>query len=149
MSCLIGPPHRLPPHRQIVRYHAPMTAMGHRRECRPRRWPAWHDPMYLNKRTRAGPSGWGQRRAMCGRLRAGKVFFTRAANWSEQPCVRPVSAVHVTASHNALRGSGPDQIHAFNDALTEKGCLDRRIDRLCMTCCSPSQPFASRRMLPT
>src|SRR5215467_5501997 len=29
--------------------------------------------------------------------------------WSEQPCVRPVSAVHVTAGHNALRGSGPGQ----------------------------------------
>src|SRR5499427_9058554 len=29
------------------------------------------------------------------------------------------------------------------------GCPDRRIDRLCITCCSPSQPFTSRRMLPT
>src|SRR5712672_2333207 len=31
---------------------------------------------------------------------------------SEQPCVRPVSAVHVTAGHNALRGSGPGQLLA-------------------------------------
>src|SRR5262249_51116736 len=27
--------------------------------------------------------------------------------WSVQPCVRPVCAVHMTAGHNALRGSGP------------------------------------------
>lgn len=32
---------------------------------------------------------------------------------SEQPCVRPVCAVHMTAGHNALRGSGPGQKHAF------------------------------------
>jgi hypothetical protein len=29
------------------------------------------------------------------------------------PCVRPVCAVHMTAGHNALRGSGPDQKPAF------------------------------------
>jgi hypothetical protein len=86
---------------------------------------------------------------MRGRLRAGKAFFTRAAVWSEQPCVRPVSAVHVTAGHNALRGSGPGQFHAFDDAMAQVGCPDRRIDRLCITCCSPSQPFTSRRVLPT
>ena len=27
--------------------------------------------------------------------------------WSVQPCVWPVCAVHMTAGHNALRGSGP------------------------------------------
>src|SRR5262249_3047958 len=31
---------------------------------------------------------------------------SRVQQWSEQPCVRPVSAAHVTAGHNALRGSG-------------------------------------------
>src|SRR5262245_58067322 len=36
---------------------------------------------------------------------------SRVQQWSEQPCVRPVSAVHVTAGHNALRGSGPGQKH--------------------------------------
>src|SRR5271157_1229697 len=51
-----------------------------------------------------------------------------------------VSAVHVTAGHNALRGSGPDQKLAFDHALAQVGCPDRRIDRLCITCCSPSQP---------
>src|SRR4030081_231694 len=33
--------------------------------------------------------------AMCGRLRVGKDFL-HVAGWSVQPCVRPVSAVHVT-----------------------------------------------------
>src|SRR5262252_3717104 len=60
--------------------------------------------------------------------------------WSVQPCVRPVDAVHMTAGHNALRGSGPGQQHAFKDAVALMGCPDRRIDRLCITCCSPSQP---------
>ena len=57
-----------------------------------------------------------------------------------RPCVRPVDAVHVTAGHNALRGSGPGQKPAFDNALALVGCPDRRIDRLCITCCSPSQP---------
>src|SRR5437868_14414579 len=61
-------------------------------------------------------------------------------------CVRPVDAVHMTAGHNALRGSGPDQKRAFDNALALVGCPDRRIDRLCITCCSPSQPFTSHRM---
>jgi hypothetical protein len=60
--------------------------------------------------------------------------------WSVQPCVRPVSAVHMTAGLNALRGSGPGQKPAFDNALALVGCPDRRIDRLCITCCSPSQP---------
>ena len=41
--------------------------------------------------------------------------------WSEQPCVRPVRAVLMTAGHNALRGSGPDQKHAFEDAMAHCG----------------------------
>ena len=64
-------------------------------------------------------------------------FSLRVQQWSEQPCVRPVSAVHVTAGHNALRGSGPGQKHAFDNALARVGCPDRRIDQLCITCCSP------------
>ena len=60
--------------------------------------------------------------------------------WSVQPCVRPLSAAHEAAGHNALRGSGPDQKHAFNHALAQVGCPDRRIDRLCITFCSPFQP---------
>ena len=46
----------------------------------------------------------------------------------------------MTAGHNALRGSGPDQKLAFDNAMAQVGCPDRRIDRLCITCCSPSQP---------
>ena len=56
-------------------------------------------------------------------------------------CLQPW--VHLTAGHNALRGSGPDQQLAFKNAMAHVGCPDRRIDRLCITCCSPSQP--SRR----
>ena len=78
--------------------------------------------------------------AMCGRLRVGKSFFHVLQHWSVQPCVRPFNAVHMTAGHNALRGSGPDQQLAFKNALAHVGCPDRRIDRLCITCCSPSQP---------
>ena len=68
-----------------------------------------------------------------------RTFFTFAA-WSVQPCVRPVCAAHMTAGHNALRGSGPGQKPAFENALAQVGCPDRRIDRHCITCCSPSQP---------
>src|SRR5271163_4963670 len=64
-------------------------------------------------------------------------FSLRKQRWSKQPCVRPVSAVHATAGHNAIRGSGPGQNHAFDNALAQVGCPDRRIDRLCITCCSP------------
>src|SRR5215472_7001815 len=68
-----------------------------------------------------------------------RLFFT-FAGWSVQPCVRPVRAAHKAAGHNALRGSGPGQKPAFDNALAHVGYPDRRIDRLCITCCSPSQP---------
>ena len=58
-------------------------------------------------------------------------IFTSQA-WSVQPCVRPIGAVHMTAGHNALRGSGPGQKPAFDNALAHVGCPDRRIDRLCI-----------------
>jgi len=38
---------------------------------------------------------------------------SRVQHWSVRPCVRPLSAVYVTAGHNALRGSGPGQKLAF------------------------------------
>src|SRR5258708_13005754 len=79
-------------------------------------------------------------RAMCGRLRVGKSFLHVLQHWSVQPCVRPVDAVHMTAGHNALPGSGPGHKPAFDTALPQVGCPDRRIYRLCITCCSPSQP---------
>jgi hypothetical protein len=60
---------------------------------------------------------------------------SRLQGWSVRPCVRPVDAVRMTAGHNALRGSGPGQKPAFDYALAQMGCPDRRIDRLCITCC--------------
>jgi hypothetical protein len=84
--------------------------------------------------------------AMCGRLRVGKSFFHVCSPWSVQPCVRPLSAVRMTAGHNALRRSGPYHKRAFNNAVALVGCPDRRIDRLCITCCSPFPTFTSRRM---
>jgi hypothetical protein len=65
---------------------------------------------------------------------------SRLQHWSVQPCVRPVCAAHMTVGHNALHGSGPGQKPAFDDALARVGCADRRIDRPCIMCCSPSQP---------
>src|SRR5947199_5667631 len=43
------------------------------------------------------------------------------------------------AGHNALRGSGPNQKHAFKDALTHTGCPDPRIDLVCITSSCPRQ----------
>src|SRR4029078_10230867 len=69
-----------------------------------------------------------------------RAFFTVLQHWSLQPCVRPFDAVDMTAGHNALRRSGPYQQLAFKNALAHVGCPDHRIDRLCIMCCSPSQP---------
>jgi hypothetical protein len=57
---------------------------------------------------------------MCGRLRVGKDFFHFASR-AVQPCVRPVSAGHATAGHNALHGSGSGQQPAFDNALAQVG----------------------------
>src|SRR5438445_860071 len=63
--------------------------------------------------------------AMCGRLRVGKGFLhvcrlVGAAMCSA--CWRGTQA----AGHNALRGSGPGQKLAFDNALALVGCPDRR-----------------------
>lgn len=39
-----------------------------------------------------------------------------------------------------LHGSGPGHKPAFDDALAQVSCPDRRIDQRCLTCCSPFQP---------
>jgi hypothetical protein len=62
-----------------------------------------------------------QLRAMCGRLRVGKSFLHVLQHWSVQPCVRPFGAAHMTAGHNALRGSGPDQKRAFLECYGTSG----------------------------
>jgi hypothetical protein len=72
-------------------------------------------------------------------------LFSRLQHWSVQPCVRPVSAVHMTAGHNALRGSGPGHKLAFEDALAHVGCPDRRIDRLCIYVLFALPTFTPRR----
>jgi hypothetical protein len=46
----------------------------------------------------------------------------------------------LTAGHNALRGSGPGQKPAFDDALAHVGCPDRRIDRLGIRAVRPPNP---------
>src|SRR6185312_3628079 len=60
-------------------------------------------------------------------------------HWSVQPCVRPLSEAHRAAGHNVLRGSGPDQKLAFDNAMAQTGCPDRRLDKLYFTCCSSSR----------
>jgi hypothetical protein len=62
---------------------------------------------------------------MCGGSELARIS-SRLQHWSVQPCVRPLCAVHVTAGHNALRGSGPGQKLAFDNALAQAGCPDRR-----------------------
>ena len=89
------------------------------------------DPKSDSLRVRFGPCVDGSELA--------RDFFTSAALVGAAMC-SAFDAVHVTAGHNALRGSGPDQKLAFDNALARVGCPDRRIDRLCITCCSPSQP---------
>src|SRR4026208_1959073 len=102
-------------------------------------------PLYPQKRTCAVQLGMS---AKCHVWTAPgwQELSARLQLWSVQPCVRPLSAAHGAAGHNALRGSGPDQKHAFDHALAHVGCPDRRIDRLCITCCSPFPTFTSRRM---
>ncbi len=112
-------------------HHHPGTCPGcgdcfrHQRTCR---------------RTRSAPL-W----AMCGRLRVGKCFLHACSSGRSSHVFGLFSAVHMTAGHNALRGSGPGQKRAFDNALAHVGCPDRRIDRLCITCCSPFPTVTSRR----
>jgi hypothetical protein len=72
--------------------------------------------------------------------------FCTSQVWSEQPCVRPIDAVHKTAGHSALRGSGPGQKPAPDSAVAHVGCPDLRIDRICITCCWSFPTFTSRRL---
>ena len=75
---------------------------------------------------------------MCGRLQVGKENLHVAGLGRCSHVFGLLSAVRMTAGHNTLRGSGPGQNPAFDHALALVGCPDRRIDRLCITCCSPS-----------
>ncbi len=57
-------------------------------------------------------------------------------------CSAYLRGTQMTAGHNALHGSGPDQQHAFEDALANVGCPDRRIDRRCIKC-RPSNRYVT------
>src|SRR5262249_7937878 len=61
---------------------------------------------------------------MCGRRRLGKNFLSCCSIGRVRSCVRPVLCGGEAAGHNALRGSGPNQKHAFKDALTQTGSPD-------------------------
>src|ERR1700730_15556400 len=45
----------------------------------------------------------------------------------------------MAAGPNALRGSGPNPSHAFEDAMTQAGSPDPRNDRVCITSLCPRQ----------
>src|SRR5262249_2103363 len=64
-----------------------------------------------------------QQRVMCGRRRLGKNFLSCCSIGRVRSCVRPVLCGGEAAGHNALRGSGPNQKHAFKDALTQTRVL--------------------------
>jgi hypothetical protein len=117
---------------------APMPEMGHSQPMRSK-LREHVCPLLPRKRTISRPSRQVRFVPCVDGSELARLFFT-FAGWSVQPCVRPVCAAHMTAGHNALRGSGPGQKPAFDNALAHVGCPDRRIDRLCITCCSPSQP---------
>jgi len=55
-------------------------------------------PLIADKRNSPGQLG----ECVDGSQLARRIFTSQA--WSVQPCVRPVSAVRMTAGHNALRG---------------------------------------------
>ena len=124
---------------------AAAAGMGHSLQVRPR--PLVHKcPLCINTDRKFWALGFV---AMCHVWTAPswQGISSRLQHWSVQPCVRPLDAVHMTAGHNALRGSGPGQKPAFdNNAMAHVGCPDRRIDRLCITCCSLLPTFTSRRM---
>ena len=53
---------------------------------------------------------------MCGRLRVGKTNLHVAGLVGAAMC-SALGAVRMTAGHNALRGSGPDQQQAFSEPV--------------------------------
>jgi hypothetical protein len=137
-EALRGPPHR------VRRPHAPLARDRGGREGLRAAYPV---PAVMSGSTSSG-RGPNFETDVMGHVWTApgwQVLSSRVQQWSEQPCVRPVSAVHMTAGHNALRGSGPGHNHAFDNALAQVGCPDRRIDRLCITCCSPFPTVTSRR----
>ena len=121
------------------RWRAILVA-SHPSEMLSRSFPGPRAGKHPSKRTRASAPR-HVRRCHVWTAPCWQELSSRLQHWSVQPCVRPLDAVHLTAGHNALRGSGPGQKPAFdNNAMAQVGCPDRRIDRLCITCCSLLQP---------
>ena len=84
---------------------------------------------------------------MCGRLQAVKGFSHVAASVGAAMCSAFLCGSHKAAGHNAFRGSGPGQKLAFDNAVAQVGCPDRRIDQSCITCCLPHPTVHLRRRL--
>ena len=83
-----------------------------------------------------------------GLAEAAKSRLLKAANRAllrERTMARSFNTAPSAAKERpaATGGSGPDQQPAFDNAWGQLGCPDHRIDRLCITCCSPSQPRVS------
>src|SRR5262245_38998054 len=79
----------------------------------------------LNTRTVSSPSALSSRTTKAIRSRRlGKNFLSCCSIGRVRSCVRPVLCGGEAAGHNALRGSGPNQKHAFKDALTQTGSPD-------------------------
>ena len=55
------------------------------------------------------------------------IFFTSAVLVGAAMCSASISAVHMTAGHNAFRGSGPGQKNAFDNALALVGCAGKPV----------------------
>ena len=93
------------------------------------------------------PSTWSRSMPCVDGSELARTIFT-SQRWSVQPCVRPVGAVHVTAGHNALRGSGPGQNPAFDNALAKWVVLIA--DRPALHYVLFALPtFTSRRVMPS
>ena len=73
-------------------------------------------------------------------------LFSRLQHWSVRPCVRPFSAAHRPLAIMPSADQVPINSPHSTNAWGEVGCPDRRIDRLCITCCLPFPTFTSRRM---
>src|SRR6516164_1010523 len=73
-------------------------------------------------------------------------LFSRLQHWSVRPCVRPFSAAHRPLAIMPSADQVPINSAHSTNAWGEVGCPDRRIDRLCITCCLPFPTFTSRRM---
>jgi hypothetical protein len=79
---------------------------------------------------------------ICVRDDAEQLLDTIASNRCDDAKLRKMSPDGI--DHRRLlpdeQMAGPDRKPAFENASGRVGCPDRRIDRLCITCCSPSQP---------